>query len=65
MHCAVALRLVFPWFGTGRLVIADAAFASLLTCTELLKRSLFFIGVLKGCTKGGVRVRARVRLDLL
>lgn len=51
-HCAVVLRTVLPWIGTGRVVIADAAFSSLLTCLELLKRGLFFIGVVKGCTKG-------------
>lgn len=51
-HCAVVLRLVLPWIGTGRLVVADAAFTSLRTCAELLLRGLFFIGVLKGCSKG-------------
>lgn len=51
-HCAVTLRTVDNWTGSGRVVVADAAFGSVMTCTELLKRGLYFIGVIKGCTKG-------------
>jgi hypothetical protein len=51
-HCAVTLRTVDNWAGTGRVCVADAAFGSLITCLELLKRGLYFIGIVKGCTKG-------------
>lgn len=51
-HCAVTLRCVKPWFGSNRLVVADAAFSSLRTCTELAKKGLYFTGVIKGATKG-------------
>jgi hypothetical protein len=51
-HTAVTLRAVHPWVGTGRTVIADAAFSSLKTCQELLRKNLWFIGVVKGCSKG-------------
>jgi hypothetical protein len=45
-HCAVVLRCVLPWLGSGRLVVADAAFCSLMTCVALLLRGLWFIGIL-------------------
>jgi hypothetical protein len=48
----VILRLVSFWFGTGRVVIADTLFASLLTCKQLLLFGLFFIGVVKKAIKG-------------
>jgi hypothetical protein len=42
----VVLRCVLPWLGSGRLVVADAAFCSLMTCVALLLRGLWFIGIL-------------------
>lgn len=51
-HTAVTLSLVEPWKGKNRIVIADAAFASLNTCTELLKKGFYFTGIVKTCTKG-------------
>jgi hypothetical protein len=50
-HCAVTLRAVANWLGSGRVVVGDAAFGSFLTCYELLKRGMYFIGIIKGCTK--------------
>ena len=51
-HCAVVLRTVDPWLDTGWIVVADAAFSSLLTASELLRRGTWFIGIMKGYTKG-------------
>jgi hypothetical protein len=51
-HVAVVLRLVAHWFGTGRRIIADAAFSSLATCTALLLNGLFYLGIVKTATKG-------------
>lgn len=51
-HSAITARLVKPWFGTGRIVIGDAAFSSLRTVIELLKKGLYYLGVLKQCTWG-------------
>lgn len=51
-HAAITLRLVDPWLGKQRVIIADAAFGSLLTCTELLKRGTYFLGAVKQCHKG-------------
>lgn len=50
-HCAVTFRAVRNWLGSGRLVVGDAAFSSVKTCLELLKRGMFFIGIIKGCSK--------------
>jgi hypothetical protein len=36
-HCAVVLRLISPWLGKGRVVVADAAFGSYTTAVELAK----------------------------
>jgi len=48
---AVLLRLVEPWFQTGRIVCADSYFASVRTAEELLKCKMKFIGVVKTATK--------------
>lgn len=50
-HTAVTLRLLEPWFNTGRVCIADSAFASFLTAITLLSFGFFFLGVVKTCTK--------------
>jgi hypothetical protein len=50
-HVAVTLRLVEPWFRTGRIIKADSAFSSFLTAIALLKFGLFFIGIVKTATK--------------
>ena len=50
-HTAITLRLVEPWFGTGRTIIGDSAFASLRTCVALLEYGLFFIGIVKTASK--------------
>ena len=44
---ACTLRLVKPYFGTKRCVIADSWFASVTCAVELLKRGLYFIGIVK------------------
>ncbi len=41
---ATAMRCVKPWMGTGRLVIADAGFASLKLATGLVEHGTFLIG---------------------
>ncbi len=41
--CATTLRLVKPWYGTGKIVIADAWFGSLRTAYNLLKRDLYSV----------------------
>lgn len=51
-HTAVVMRLMNPWSGSGRLGIADAHFSSLSTCAALLNQGLWYIGIVKGCTKG-------------
>jgi hypothetical protein len=51
-HVAIVLRLCAYWFGSGRRVIGDAAFSSLLTCTALLANGLFYLGIVKTATKG-------------
>ena len=43
----VVLRLAQPWFTTGRHIVADAAFASVITAVECRKRGLHFTGVVK------------------
>lgn len=48
-HCAFTLRIVSNWRGSG--IVADAAFGSVITCLELLKGGLYFIGIIKGATK--------------
>jgi hypothetical protein len=50
-HCAVTLRCVKAWFGSLRKIIADSAFASYLTAQELLKRGLYFQGIVKTATR--------------
>jgi hypothetical protein len=50
-HVAVLLRLVLAYFMSGRHVVADAAFSSVLSAWELLKRGLWFSGIVKTCSK--------------
>ena len=45
---ACTLRLVKPYFGTKRCVIADSWFASVTCAVELLKREYFLLALLKG-----------------
>ena len=51
-HCAIVLRLTEKYFGTGRVVVGDAAFGSYLTASTLLSRGLFSLFVVKTCTSG-------------
>ena len=46
-HVAMVLRLVKPWFGTGRIVHGDSGFASFHTATALLSKGLHFTGPVK------------------
>lgn len=48
---ATTLRLTRPWHGTGRIVIGDSWFASVKTATELQKRGLHFMGIVKTATR--------------
>lgn len=50
-HCAVTLRACEPWFNTGRIIIGDSAFASVLTAFWLVVAGLHFIGIVKQCCK--------------
>ena len=45
---ACTLRLVKPYFGTKRCVVGDSWFASVPCAIELLKRGLYFTGIVKG-----------------
>ena len=49
---ATAMRCVKPWMGTGRLVIADAGFASLKLATGLAEHGTYLIGNVKGGHSG-------------
>ena len=44
---ALVLRLCEQFFGSGRVVHADSAFSSFKTTVELLKRGLYFMGIVK------------------
>lgn len=44
---AQVLRLTEPWHGMGFLVVGDSAFASVQTAIELLRRGIFFEGLVK------------------
>jgi hypothetical protein len=43
----MVLRLTRPWWMTGRVVLADSAFASVKTAVSLLERGLYFLGIVK------------------
>ena len=49
---AITLRLVEPWFNSGRIICADSYFASVATAACLRRYNLWFIGVVKTATKG-------------
>ncbi len=52
-HAAIVLRLLSKsYHGTGRIIVGDAAFGSLTTCTELYRRGLYFLGVIKTACSG-------------
>jgi len=51
-HSAIVLRLTDPWRGTGRTIVADAAFGSVRTALEVEKLGNHFMGVVKTATKG-------------
>lgn len=44
---AVVLRLVEPWFNSGRVIHADSAFSSVKTLQALQKFGMFFMGIVK------------------
>ena len=48
---AVTLRLTQSYFGSGRIVIADSAFASVKTLEALRFRGLYFMGIVKTASK--------------
>ncbi|KAL5488763.1 hypothetical protein EMCRGX_G017752 [Ephydatia muelleri] len=48
---AQTLRLSEPWHGTGRIIVADAAFSSVTTAIELKKCGLLFTGVVKTASR--------------
>jgi hypothetical protein len=50
-HTAGVLRLAKPWFGSCRIILGVSAFASFTTAMALLLHELFFIGIIKTCTK--------------
>jgi hypothetical protein len=45
--CAVGMRLVKNWFGSGRTVIADSWFSSVKLLIQLADRGLHFMGLVK------------------
>jgi hypothetical protein len=48
---AALLRLTRPWWGSGRIVCADSAFASVKSAVELRKQGLYFLGLVKTATR--------------
>ncbi len=44
---AVVMRLIEPWFGTGRVVHADSAFSSVKTLEALRSEGTYFMGLVK------------------
>jgi hypothetical protein len=48
---ACTLRLVQPWFSSGRIVCGDSWFASVETAVFLRKNGLHFTGLVKGSSK--------------
>ena len=48
---AMVKRLTEQWHGSGRCVVADSYFASVMTCIYLFKVGLFFTGIVKTCSK--------------
>ena len=46
---ATTLRLVKPWFGSGRIIIGDSAFGSVKSLTALEQRGLFSSFIIKQC----------------
>ena len=45
--CAITLRLTKKYFGSGRVIIGDSAFASVKTLIQLHRVGLYFIGLVK------------------
>ena len=41
------LRILEQWFSSGRLVVGDSWFSSVRMCMELMKRGLYFTGIVK------------------
>ena len=41
------IRLTQPWHGSLRTIVADSAFASVKTCSEMLYFGMFFMGIVK------------------
>ena len=48
---ACILRATEAWFGQGKIVVADSAFASVATSVELHKNKVYFIGMVKTARK--------------
>ena len=48
---AMCLRATVPWHGSGRVLLGDAAFASVQTCIRLKKVGLYFTGIVKGSSR--------------
>lgn len=48
---ACSLRLTKPYWGSGRVVYLDSWFGSIKTCSELLDRGLYCVGVVKTAHK--------------
>jgi hypothetical protein len=48
---ASLLRLTQPWWGSGRVVCADSAFASVRSAVQLHKKGLYFLGLVKTASR--------------
>lgn len=48
---AQTMRLLEPWFGTGRTAVGDSYFASVETLLALAKHGVFFMGIVKTAHK--------------
>lgn len=48
---AQTLRLLEPWFGTGRTAVGDSYFASVETLLALAKHGMYFMGIVKTAHK--------------
>jgi len=49
---AMCMRLCKPWFGTGRMLVADSYFASVNTLVNLKKHGIYFTGLVKTAYTG-------------
>ena len=60
---AQTLRLSDPWHGSGRIVVADAAFSSVTTAIECRKKGLFYSVIVKTASREFPKVMILPRMQ--